>query len=134
MTTIVRFRADHRQYAVPVEHVTEVRSASDLTPLPESRAGVAGLMRRGDDAITVLSVVGDHRDAGEHIIVIDEGGLTFGLLVDQVTGVHVVADDQIGPVPPGQDRETVVGVLTPRDASDEIVLVLDCAALRGRLS
>ena len=134
MTTIVRFNADHRQYAVPVDHVTEVCSASDLTPLPESRAGVAGLMRRGDDAITVLSMAGARPASGEHIIVLDEGGLTFGLLVDEVTGVQTLTEDEIGRVPPGQDRETVVGVFTPQEAGDEIVLVLDCAALRGRLS
>ena len=134
MTTIVRFEAEQRQYAVPVDHVTEVCSASDLTPLPEPRAGVAGLMRRGDDAITILSMTADRRSSGDHIIVIDEGGLTFGLLVDQVTGVQDVTDEEISRIPPGQDRETVVGVFTPPEALDEIVLVLDCAALRGRLS
>lgn len=131
MTTIVRFRAPAGQYALPVEHVTEVRSASDLTPLPEPRAGVAGLMRRGDDALTVLSVLGE---PGEHIIVIDEGGLTFGLLVSQVTGVHAVSPEELGPPPPGQDRVTVAAVLTPKgETGDELILLLDCAALRGRL-
>ncbi|MEA3018641.1 MAG: purine-binding chemotaxis protein CheW [Actinomycetota bacterium] len=128
MTTVVRFRAPAGSYALPVEHVTEVRSAAELTPLPEPRAGVAGLMRRAGDALTVLSVLGE---PGAHIIVIDEGGLTFGLLVAEVTGVHTVADDQISPPPPGQDRVTVAGVLA---ADDGLVLLLDSAALRERLT
>ena len=128
MKTVVRFRAPEGEYALPVENVNEVRSSADLTSLPEPRAGVAGLMRRGDDAITVLSVLGE---PGDHVIVLEDGGLTFGLLVEQVTGVHEVQDEEIGPPPPGQDRATVSGVL----AGDEgLVLLLDCAALRGRLS
>ena len=128
MTTLVRFRAPSGEYALPVEHVTEVRSAADLAPLPAPREGVAGLMRRGDDAVTVLSVLGT---PGAHIVVLDEGGLTFGLLVSEVTGVISVTDDQVGPPPPGQDRATVSGVLTGEDG---IVMVLDSAALRGRLA
>ena len=128
MTTVVRFRAPAGMYALPVEHVTEVRSAAELTPLPEPRAGVAGLMRWNDEAVTVLSVFGE---AGDHVIVIVEGGLTFGLLVSEVTGVQAVDDDAIGPPPPGQDRTTVAGVLT---ADDGLVLLLDCAELRERLS
>jgi chemotaxis signal transduction protein len=128
MKTIVRFRAPAGEYALPVEHVNEVRSSADLTALPEPRPGVAGLMRRGDDAITVLSVLGE---PGDHIIVLEDGGLTFGLLVEEVTGVQEIQDAEIGPPPPGQDRATVSGVLA---ADEGLVLLLDCAALRGRLS
>ena len=128
MTTLVRFRASTGEYALPVEHVTEVRSAADLTPLPAPREGVAGLMRRGDDAVTVLSVLGT---SGDHVIVLHQGDLTFGLLVSQVTGVQALTDEQIGPPPPGQDRAAVSGVVNDED---HLVLVLDCAALAGRLA
>jgi chemotaxis signal transduction protein len=77
--------------------------------------------------MTVLSVLGE---PGDHVIVIEEGGLTFGLLVEQVTGVHTVDDEEIGPPPPGQDRVTVSGVLADGDG---LVLLLDCSALRVRL-
>lgn len=128
MTTLVHFRAPSGDYALPVEHVTEVRSSADLTPLPAPRDGVAGLMRRGDDAVTVLSVLGS---PGEHVIVVDEGGLTFGLLVGEVTGVREVSEGEVGPPPPGQDGAAVAGVLT---GDDGLVLVLDCGALRRRLT
>ena len=124
----MRFRAPAGEYGLPVEHVTEVRSAADLTPLPEPRPGVAGLMRRGDEAISVLSLLGE---PGEHIIVIEDGGLTFGLLATEVTGVQAVADASIGPPPPGQDGATVSGVLAEDGG---LVLLLDCASLRRRLS
>jgi chemotaxis signal transduction protein len=124
MTTMVRFRTPSGRYALAVDHVTEVRAATGITPLPEPRQGVAGLLRRGDEALTVLSVLGE---PGTHVIVIDDGGHTFGLLVEEVTGVHAVDDGQIGPPPAGQDRGAVSGVL-PVD--DGLVLVLDATSLR----
>ena len=81
----VRFRAPAGEYALPVEHVNEVRSSADLTALPEPRAGVAGLMRRGDDAITVLSVLGE---PGDHVIVMEDDGLTFGTNADAGVCIH----------------------------------------------
>jgi chemotaxis signal transduction protein len=85
-------------------------------------------MRRGDDALTVLSILGE---PGDHVIVIDDGGLSFGLLVAEVTGVQAVDEAEIGPPPSGQDGTTVSGVLV---AEEGIVLLLDSAALRERLT
>jgi chemotaxis signal transduction protein len=128
MRTIVRFRSNRATYALPVEAVTEVRSAADLTPLPSPRPGVAGVMRRGDEALTVLSVLGD---GGAHVIVVEDGDVRFGLLVDAVVGVESIDDVAVGAPPPGQDQEAVAGVLVEDGG---VVLLLDGARLRGRLS
>ncbi|MDQ1374767.1 MAG: purine-binding chemotaxis protein CheW [Actinomycetota bacterium] len=124
----MRFRAAETAYALPVEHVTEVRSAADLTSLPTPRVGVAGLVARADGALTVLSVLGA---SGSHVIVVEEGPLTFGLLVDEVTDVVRVDDARIGPPPKGQAGVTVAGVIHD---DDELVLLLDAVALRATLS
>ncbi|MEY2478352.1 MAG: purine-binding chemotaxis protein CheW [Actinomycetota bacterium] len=124
----MRFRAADTAYALPVEHVTEVRSAADVTALPAPREGVAGLVARADGALTVLSVLGD---SGGHVIVVDEGSLTFGLLVDEVTEVVRIDDARIGPAPQGQAGVAVSGVIHD---DGELVLVLDAAALRGTLT
>jgi chemotaxis signal transduction protein len=126
--TIVRFRASDAFYALPVEDVTEVRSAADVTALPAPRPGVAGLVPMPDGALTVLSILSQ---TGGHVIVVDEGSLTFGLLVDEVLDVVRIDDELIGPAPPGQAGEAVAGVV--RDDSG-LVLLLDAAALRGTLS
>ena len=128
MRTIVRFRTPSGDYALPVERVIEVRPAADLMPLPAPRAGVAGVMPRGGDVMTVLSIEGE---TGSHVVVIDEDGVVFGLLVDEVTGVHRIDDEAVGPPPHGQERGVVAGVVV--DAGG-MVLVLDTAALRGRLT
>lgn len=128
MKTLVQFRSAQATYALPVEHVTEVRSSADMTPLPAPRPGVAGLVPRADGALTVLSVLGD---AGDHVIVVEDDAMTFGLLVEEVTAVVRVEDDRIGPPPQGQRGGAVAGVI---HEEGQLVLVLDAAALRGTLS
>jgi chemotaxis signal transduction protein len=127
MTTVVRFRAPSGEYAVPVEHVREVRSAAELTSLPEPRSGVAGLMQRDGDALSVLSLLAPE---GGHILVLGVDQLLFGLLVEEVIGVHTVDDADVGPPPQGQDRVVVSGVLND---DGTLVLVLDVDALAAKL-
>ena len=127
MRTLVRFRGRGADYALPVESVAEVRSASELTPLPAPKPDVAGLMPHRDGALTVLSVLDD---AGAHVLVVDDGEVSFGLLVDEVVGVERVDPDRIGAPPRGQARDAVTGVFREQG---RLVLVLDTAALRGRL-
>ena len=124
----MRFRTSSGDYALPVERVIEVRPATDLTPLPAPRPGVAGVMTRGGDVMTVLSIEGE---AGAHVVVVDDDGVAFGLLVEEVTGVHRIDDESVGPPPHGQERGLVAGVVV--DAGG-MVLLLDTAALRGRLT
>ena len=123
----MQFRSANATYALPVEHVTEVRSAADVRPLPAPRPGVAGIVPRADGALTVLSVLGE---AGTHVIVVDDANLTFGLLVEEVTAVVRVEDDRIGPPPQGQAGTAVAGVIHDEG---ELVLVLDALALRETL-
>jgi len=127
MTSVVRFRTPKGDYAVPVAQVSEVRLAEGLRALPAPREGVAGLLADGESALTVLSVLGSE---GRHVMVVDDGSLTFGLLVDEVTGVQHVDDTAISPPPEGQDRAVVAGVLA---GDGSLVLLLDLAVLRGRL-
>ena len=128
MTTVVRFRAPAGDYAISVEHVSEVRSAADLTALPEPRDGVAGLMRRDDESLSVLSMLAPE---GEHVVVVNVDELSFGLLVEEVIGVHPVDEADLGPSPRGQDRVVVSGVFHD---DETLVLVLDVHALAEKLS
>jgi chemotaxis signal transduction protein len=128
MAKYVRFRAPGGQFALAVEHVSEVRNATELTDLPAPRPGVVGLVPRDDDALPVLSLLGS---TGSHIIVVEDGTETFGLLVEEVLGVNDLPDDAVSAPPEGQDRAVVAGV-----ASNEfgLVLLLDLAVLTGRVT
>ena len=124
----MRFRTRRGEFALPVEHVAEVRRSTELSLLPSPRPGVAGVIRRGDEVLSVLSVLGDE---GRHVVVIEVDSTVFGLLVDEVTGVERVDDGAIGPPPHGQDAAVVFGAIV--DGAG-VLLLLDPAALREGLS
>lgn len=123
MRQLVRFRTGDGTYAVPVTSAREVRPAEGLQPLPSPRPGVAGLLARDEVAVPVLDGLGPGRG---HVLVLDNDGQVFGLLVEEVTGVSSVDDAAIAPPPPGQDDPMIAGVL---HEDDGVVLVVDVAVL-----
>lgn len=127
MTQIVRFRTASGSFAVDVEHVREVRTPEGLSPLPAPIEGVAGILRAGADALTVLDVLG----GGERqVLLLEPAGRRFGLLVEEVTGVSRINPDRIGPAPAGQAEGLVTGVI---EIDDVLVLLVDAVALERRL-
>jgi len=124
--TMVCFAASGTPYCLPLESILSVRSADDLVSLPDPAADVAGLIP-GEPALTVISPLGAD---GGHIIVIEAAGKTFGLLVQEVTGLQRVDAADIRPAPQGQARPLVSGTL---GADGQLVFVADPIALGGRL-
>lgn len=123
MRSLVQFRTAQGQFAVPVEVAREVRPAKGLSPLPAPRPGVAGVLLERDEALTVIDVLGS---GSRHILVLVVGDRAFGLLVDEVLGVTRVADDAVGPPPPGQTTGIVAGVVNLPSGA---MLLVDPAAL-----
>ena len=126
MRTVVCFRAGDGSYAVPVERVREVRSGDALMPLPEPRPGVVGILAVDDDAFAVMDALGSGSD---HVLLLDRVGRAFGLRVAEVTGV--VAVDEIGPAPEGQENELIEGVIT---TADGMTLLVNVEKLGERLA
>jgi chemotaxis signal transduction protein len=127
VTTVVAFRSGGQHWAVALDRVQRVLTARGLLPLPDPRPGVAGLLHRDGDTVPVLAALG----GGElgQVLVLDDRGTCFGLLVDEVIGIERVPG-QPGPVPPGQRSPLVAGVLPGADPR----LLLDVAALTGWLA
>jgi len=127
-TTLVCFRSGDAAYAVPVERVREVRRGDVLIALPEAREGVAGILRYGDEALTVIAALGSGL-APDEVLVLSTPEHSFGLIVDEVTRVVTIAED-ILPPPAGQENGYISGVLS---AEEGLVLVVDVDALDDRL-
>lgn len=126
--TLVGFRTEAGHYAVPVEDTREVRGAGGIMPLPAPRAGVVGLLQRGEEALPVLDALGGGR---RHVLVLEPAGQTFGLLVEEVTGVMSVDEAEVGDPPAGQEDAVVVGVVSK---GESLVLLVDAMALGAVLS
>jgi chemotaxis signal transduction protein len=123
---MVHFEAAGTQYCLPVQATRSVRTTDGLTALPDPAVGVAGIIP-GDPPLTVISPLGAK---GLHILVIESGGTTFGLLVDAVIGLQRIDDRDLGPAPRGQDHPLISGTL---DTDGHLVLVADPNALARQL-
>ena len=126
MSTVVCFRTGDTAYCVPVQATHAVRATTGIMALPRARRGVAGILP-GDPPLTVLSTLGA---GGSHILVIHSHDKKFGLLVDAVTDLYQVDDDQIGPAPDGQDGQLVSGTV---ERDGRLVLIADPEALAAAL-
>ncbi len=126
MRLLVRFSTPTGEWAIPIERVHEVQLAHGIIPLPAPRPGIAGVLRRGDEVITVCSLLGE---ATGHVLVVDGGGERFGILAENASGVLRVEDEEIAPPPTGQEVPVVIGIIHVPD--DGTVLLLDLDALGG---
>ena len=126
MTTMVCFTAANADYCVPVQAARSVRRVAGMIPLPDPNPDVAGMIP-GDPPLTVISPL--HGDRG-HILIIQAGQKTFGLLVDLVTGLQRVDEADIGPAPEGQNSPLISGTLHD---GDRLILVADPLAMAGQL-
>jgi chemotaxis signal transduction protein len=125
--TMVCFQAAGTGYCLPVEATRAVRPSLGMVVLPDARADVVGLIP-GDPPLTVISPLGAAR--GGQILVVETGEVTFGLLVDTVSGLRRVDEAGVRVAPQGQDRALVCGTV---DAGGAMLLVADAAALGERL-
>lgn len=126
MTTMVFFSASGAAYCMPVDSTRGVQRSAGMVALPAPRADIAGIIP-GDPPMTVMSALGA---SGDHVLIVEAGRTTFGLLVEAVTGLRRIAASDIGPPPDGQDSPLVSGTV---HAGGRLVLVTDPGGLAGRL-
>lgn len=126
LTTMVRFRSAGAAYAIPVDAARAVREAAGMVALPAPALDVAGIIP-GNPPLTVISPLGT---GGTHVLVLETDNKTFGLLVDEVTGLVRLADVVVSQAPRGQAQPFICGTV---DDNGQLVLIADAHALAGRL-
>ena len=124
MLTLVHFRTPLGEWAVPIDRVQEVRLAEGIVPLPVPKPGIAGLLRREDEVLTVVSLLGE---AAGHVVILDcpEGAEEehFCHLAETAIGILRVDESTLTPPPAGQAGPMVVGVI--RADGGRMVMLLD---------
>jgi chemotaxis signal transduction protein len=125
---MVCFQAAGTGYCLPVEATRAVRPVLGLVVLPAARADIVGLLP-GAPPLTVVAPLGAGGGAGQ-VLVVQVDGTTFGLLVDNVSGLRRVDEADIRIAPQGQDRGLVCGTV---EADGRLLLVADATALAERL-
>jgi chemotaxis signal transduction protein len=124
LRAMVCFRAGNVAYAIPVEHVREVRAGAEIVSLPAAQPGVVGLMNDDGVALTVIAPLGNDDGSGA-VLLLEYDGRAFGLAVAEVTGV-VTPTGWVGPPPAGQVGHFISGVVVMPEG---LVLLVDVGAL-----
>lgn len=135
----VGFRLDRSDYAVAIRRVQEIILMPSITRLPQTSADVEGLMNlRG----TVLPVINLRTRFGvppkpfdEHtrVVVVNVQSRTVGFIVDSVSQVMRVGEDQLQPPPPGIASVASSSISGLFRDGDRLVIALDVDRLLEHL-
>jgi purine-binding chemotaxis protein CheW len=129
---VVEFVVSHERYAVEAAYVREVSPMKDITPLPGTPPFVVGIVNVRGQILSVLDLKKffDLPSKGlpeiEKIVILDDGAMEFGLLVDVLAGRRRLPLAHLQPPLPtltGIRQEYLRGVTADR------LVVLDAARL-----
>ena len=128
---VLEFDLNDERYCVGIEHVAEIVDETTLTPLPDSKRHVRGVMNLRQQTTTIIDpkvVFGMEERDGDHRIIIFEGDgdEQSGWLVD---GVDQVTTFELSAVKPQEDVASVRGVVN-RDS--EFLVWVDPTAINNR--
>jgi purine-binding chemotaxis protein CheW len=133
---LLTFRLGAEEYAVMVDDVREVLKLRDLTEVPNTPEYILGVTSLRGTMLTVidlgrrLGLAPGVRDERARIVVASPDEEDVGLLVDRVTGVLKIRDEEIKPPPENveQGAEFLRGIVRK---DDRLVILLDLAKAVG---
>lgn len=128
----IGFLMNDNEYTIPILKVQEIVNLPNVTKLPQASdhlEGVTNLRGKIIPIINLKKMVGLPSEiAGEKVIVIASGRITFGVLVDGITGVISIEENEIEPAANFMNTqiEQVQGVAR---LNDRLVVLLDTRKL-----
>jgi chemotaxis protein CheZ len=98
----IGFRLHTGEFAIPIIKVREIINLPHITKIPQSPPYLNGITNLRGSVIPVVDLkmlinVAASDDGGTKVIVLASGRITFGLLVDGITGVISIDEDAIEP-------------------------------------
>lgn len=127
------FRVRGEQYAVGVRHVTEIVRLQEINPVPGMPPAFVGVINLRGHVVPVLDVsVRFGRNALQSsdrtvIIVLEVDGERVGLMVEEVTEVATIPEQDLRPpwtgFSKGENKDSIVKGIARRE--DELSIVLD---------
>jgi chemotaxis protein CheZ len=128
----IGFMMNGCEYTIPIIKVQEIINMPAITKLPQASdylEGISNLRGRVIPIVNLKKMVGlPEGKAGEKVIVISSGRITFGIVVDGITGVITIEDDKIEPAASFMNIqiEQIEGVAR---LDDRLVVLLDTKKL-----
>jgi len=92
----------NEKYSIPLSQVREILSIADVTPIPRVPKYIRGLINLRGKIISVLDVkaklnlpIPKEQSKNSSIIIVEINGFILGMIVDDVTEVMALSDDQL---------------------------------------
>lgn len=126
------FALGDENYSIEIRYVTEIIGLQPISSLPEAPDYIKGIVNLRGKIIPVIDVrLRFKKEQVEYtdrtcIIVVDTGELSVGLIVDMVSEVITISDDNVVPPPDtktGIQNRYIYGF---GKFDDKVFLLLDC--------
>jgi len=135
LTQMISFSLGGEEYGVDIRAVKEVIRIGAITSLPGAASFVKGVLNLRGDVIPIIDLrdkfglpSSDYTDTSR-VIVVDINDKSIGMVVDNVSRVIRIGQDQIDPAPPwlgGLASELLQGVVR---LGERLVILLNIEAV-----
>jgi chemotaxis protein CheZ len=126
----IGFMINNNEYTIPILKVQEIINMPTLTKLPQAPyciEGIANLRGKVIPVVDIKKLIGLNGEArGEKVIVVTNGSVKFGVMVDSITGVITIEDSKIEPPTYFNASDIVSGVAK---VDEKLVVLLDTKKL-----
>lgn len=136
---LVSFKLDEEEYGVDVLKVREIIRLPSITRVPNTPHYVEGVINLRGKVIPIMSIrrrfgLGEvENDKSTRIMVMDVDGELMGFIVDSVSEVIRISEQEIQPPPPvatsGIDQECMSGVV---NQPDRLLVLLDLEKISSK--
>ena len=129
---LLLFRCAGRLCACDLQAVREIVPSRTTTRLPGAPDWVSGLVNLRGTLLTVVDLpcrLGTEARRGRLVIVVESCGKTFGVAVDEVKDVLMLADDAFEPVEGQRSLGGIVRAFAHVGAGGDTALVFDLTAI-----
>lgn len=131
----VCFRLGNEEYGVEITKIQEIVLMSEVTQMPHTAAYVRGLINLRSKVIPVIDLrtrfglPPREADDSTRIMIVSLRGKTFGMVVDEVTEVLRISEENISETPStvvGQGQEYLIGLAR---LEERLLILLDITEL-----
>ena len=129
------FTIDKEKYGIEIKYVIEIIGIQTITKVPELDEYIKGIINLRGKIIPVMDVrVRFKKPVMEYddrtcIVVVDVGELTVGLIVDRVSEVVNISEDQVVLPPVTSKKEKNKYINGIGKIGEEVRLLIDCNKL-----
>lgn len=102
MGQYIGFNLGGEEYSIPILKVLEIINVPGMTRLPQTPEYIEGVANLRGKVVPIVNIkklvnLGSLPGGGDKVIVLSNGKVTFGILVDGITGVIGIEDSSIEP-------------------------------------